>query len=56
MTAPSAYELNNVDDILLKGDDETPIEKCKKICTYDNLFDVLDEEHRKDHVKGQGLY
>ena len=42
--------------ILLKKTLDIPLDQCKKICTYEALFDVLYDEHCPDHVKGDGLY
>ena len=42
--------------LLIKKTPDLPLDQCKKICTYESLFDVLHNEHRTDHIKGDGLY
>ena len=49
---------NKDDYILIKKPDnpDTPLDRCLKVCTKEKLFDVLYEEHRHNHVKGEGLW
>ena len=42
--------------LLIKKTPDLQLDQCKKICTYESLFDVLHNEHGTDHIKGDGLY
>ena len=41
---------------VVKNEPDKALDQMLQICTYQNLYDACNQEHRTDHTKGEGLY